>query len=347
MNGVKTVGSGPEKSRPTIREVAKLAGVSHQTVSRYFRSNETVKETLRGRIAEAIVELDYRPNLIAKAMRDRKTWRLALLLPQGTAMSSLDVLVGATAAVRDAGYVVELVTLGGPEESRTARVLELADSGLFEGVVSLAELSMEPSQLAAARVPIIVAPNYDGHMRSVGETADASPIAEIMGRLTDEGHRVFMHVSGDYNHSSARKRRDAYLDAISHLGVRSYAVVDCDWSPERARQAVLDLPEDSGVTAIIGANDLVATGAIGGALDRGWQVPRDISVTGWDNFSIAAAMRPSLTSVAVDYERLGRTIMTRLLAAMQHQLVSEDAAPFTRVIWRASTGVAPGTIITP
>jgi DNA-binding LacI/PurR family transcriptional regulator len=327
--------------RPTIREVARLAGVSHQTVARYLREDSRINEVSRERIGAAITELDYRPNLVARAMRDRKTGRLALLLPSGMAISSLEMLAGATAAAAESGYVVEVVTLGDPLQRRSGRVLELADSGLFEGIVSLTPVDEDITRPGFTRTPVVVEPHYDEHMRSIGLLADATPISGLVERLADNGHRTFMHVSGDYVHTSARNRRQVYLDTIDRLGLRSHGVVDCGWDWQRARQAVLNLPSASGVTAVIGANDKVAAGAIRGALERGWRVPGDLSVTGWDNSAIGEIMPPSITTVAVDHERLGRQTLTRLLARMREEPDQHDPSPITQIIWRESTGPAP------
>ncbi|MEU4654909.1 LacI family DNA-binding transcriptional regulator [Streptomyces sp. NPDC023723] len=327
--------------------MARLAGVSHQTVSRYLRSDATINEALRERIRLAIAQLDYRPNLAARAMRNRKTGRLALLMPSGTAISSLEMFAGATTAAREAGYDVEVVILGDPMESRERRVLELADYGVFEGILALTPLPALSERSTRGSTPIVVCAEYDEQMRSIGELADATTTAEIIEHLAEQGHRRFLHLAGDYAHTSARARRQVYLETIARLGLESHAVVDCDWLPDRARRSILDLPADSGVTAVIAANDLLATGAIRGAQERGWRVPGDLSVTGWDNNPLGAAMMPSLTSVAVDHERLGRRAVGRLLAVLRGEAEPDDGGLITRVVWRESTAPPAARTRTP
>ncbi|NYI07441.1 LacI family DNA-binding transcriptional regulator [Allostreptomyces psammosilenae] len=329
------------KRRPTIREVARLAGVSHQTVSRYLRDDPTVNEAMQQRIGQAIAQLDYRPNLVARAMRDRRTGRLALLLPSGTAGSALEMLTGAAAEAHEAGYVVEVVTLGGPTESRAGRVLELADSGLFEGILAATPLPGLSERSMSGATPIVISADYDDQMRSIGELADASTTAEIIERLARQGHRRFLHIAGDYAHTSARRRRQVYLETIERLALESYGVADCAWLAESARRAVLDLPADCGVTAVVCANDVLAAGAIRGAVERGWRVPHDLSVTGWDDNALGAAMMPSLTTVSVDHERLGRRAIRRLLAVLRGQPEPEEHERITSVVWRESTAPAP------
>ncbi|MDT0265868.1 LacI family DNA-binding transcriptional regulator [Streptomyces sp. DSM 44915] len=325
--------------RPTMREVARLAGVSHQTVSRYFKADDTIHAELRQRISVAVAQLGYRPNLVARAMRNRRTGRLSFLLPPGTAASSLELLAGAQEEAHRAGYGTEVFTLDGPLETRAERALELADSGFYEGILALTPLPLD-TRRAAGDTPIVIAPHYDQHMRSIGQLADAPDLDEIITRLAALGHRRFLHLGGDYRHTSARRRRDVYLETIDRLGLRSHAVIDCAWRAELAHRAILDLPADSGVTAVVAANDVVAVGAISAALARGWRVPEDLSVTGWDNNPVGAAMTPSLTTVSVDHEELGRRVSRELLATVREEPVPEENEGFTRVFWRSSTGPA-------
>jgi DNA-binding LacI/PurR family transcriptional regulator len=124
--------------------------------------------------------------------------------------------------------------------------------------------------------------------------------------------------------------------------VRSAGVVGWDWSPETARRAVLDLPADSGVTPIIAANDGLAGGAVRGALDRGWRVPDDVSVTGWDDYLLGAWLSPTLTTVAVDFDELGRRAMNRLIAVLQEEAPPRYEGSVATVVWRGSTGPVDG-----
>lgn len=329
--------------RPTILEVARLAGVSHQTVSRYLRFHGAgMKDATRERVSAAIADLDYRPNVVARAMRARTTGRLAMLLPLGDATGSLEMLMGATSAAQAAGYVLEAVTLGGPAPSRPGRVLELAESGLFDGVVSTTPLGIDARRAADTRTPIVVLPDYDEEMRGIGDLADATPIRELVERLVADGHRRFLHVAGDLAYTSARNRRDLYLESVESLGAESSGVIVADrWSPEVARRALTELPAGSGVTAVVCANDRLAVGAIRGAVERGWRVPDDVSITGWDDDPVAGFVLPSITSVAVDYEQLGRRATEQLLEVLSVEFTPTERTPVMRTIWRESTGQAP------
>ncbi|SEE86955.1 LacI family DNA-binding transcriptional regulator [Ruania alba] len=325
--------------RVTIRDVARAADVSHQTVSRFLKyQGAGMKPATLERIRSAVAELDYRPSLVAQAMRGRRTGRLALVLPSGNAISSLEVLNGATDAARQQGYDVEVVLLGGDDSERDQRLRAIAESTLFEGVLCLTPVPAETWTSAA--VPVMVSPDYDAEMRGIGPLADASRIGDFLDRLAELGHRDVLHVSGDYRHTSARSRRDEFIASARRLGL-TYRVVDGDWSGEVGRRAVLALPEDSGPTAIVAANDVVAAGAARGALERGWLVPGRLSLTGWDEHLLGEWLSPRLTTVAIDHVRLGTRAMDSLVAAVRGTEHVPDPEPITRIVWRDSVGPPP------
>ena len=326
--------------RPTIMEVARLADVSHQTVSRYFRAPDGLKPATKARVQAAVEQLHYRPNLVARSMRTRQTGRLAVIVPT-LAYSPARMLAGASTAAHAAGYAVEVLSLEGGAEERTRRVAELADSRQVDGIVSFAPVLAAAELQASSGTPIVASADFDDEMRGIGELADASAIAELIRGLADLGHRRFLHVTGDLQFASARARRDTYLKTLAELGLESLGVVEGDWSAEDGIAAVQALPHRGGPTAVVAANDLVAGGVIRGAIDRGWRVPGDLSVTGWDDHDLGRLLSPSLTTVEINLEELGARAMTRLIAALRDEPAPPEKRGLHRVIWRESTGPAP------
>ncbi|MDT0342644.1 LacI family DNA-binding transcriptional regulator [Streptomyces litchfieldiae] len=325
--------------RPTMKEVARLAGVSHQTVSRYLRSREGLKPSTLARIDAAVRELDYRPNLVARSMRTRRTGRLALVLPT-MVFSPARMLAGAAAAAHEAGYAVEVVSLEGGAQARAERMLELADSGQVEGILALAPIQAAVEDRLPHGAAIVVSADFDDEMRGIGELADASPVIEMIERLAELGHRRFLHVAGDLQFASARSRKAAYLETVARLGLESVGVVDGDWSGDSGVAAIRALDAERMPTAVIAANDCVAAGVIRGAKDRGLDVPGDLSVTGWDNNDICQYLPPSLTTVHVDLEGLGRNAMLRLVKAINGLDLEPSPHPLNTVIWRESVAAA-------
>ena len=327
-----------QPKRPTIHVVAARAGVSHQTVSRYLRNNGGLKPATMAKVQAAIEELNYRPSRVARSMRTRRSGRIAILLPTATPYLPPRLLGAASAAAHEAGYTIDLVGLEGGAEDRAARAQELADSGEFEGILALAALAPRALWPAA---PVVIIADYDDDLRGLGALADGAACGEIVRYLRGLGHRSFLHLAGPRDFASARNRRQMFADTVTELGVREM-VIDCDWSAQSGYEAIMSLPQDSGITAVVAANDVIAMGAVRASLSRGWRVPEDLSVFGWDDRELARFATPSLSTVAVDRERQGREAMCRLIAIMRgDDPPPTDTTSLHTVIPRESTGPAP------
>ncbi|UED87435.1 LacI family DNA-binding transcriptional regulator [Streptomyces profundus] len=333
------------KKPPTIYEVARLAGVSHQTVSRFLRKDPTMRPDTVRKVAQAVQELNYRPNLAARSMRTRRTNRIAVILPDSTSFVPTRMLSGAAAAAHEAGYLLDVVGLGGDAAARAARIGTLLQPENVDGILSFTPLAenMEGLAPSALRVPIVVDGEYDDHMRSRGLLADATPAADIVAYLAGLGHRRFVHVAGPRNWASAWNRRRMYERAVAEQGLISHAVVDGDWSVRSGWDAARDIVAGSGVTAVFAANDQVAFGVIRGLQSLDIDVPGEVSVFGWDDDELGRYFDPPLSTVAVDRERQGRAAFERLLSLLQGDRPAAplDTTVLNRLVPRGSTGPAP------
>lgn len=332
--------AGAAPKRPaTIHQVASLAGVSHTTVSRYLQDKDSLKPKTRVKVEFAIKTLDYRPNLVARSMRTRKTNRLAIVLAAGPYFPGR-LLRAAFEAAHKAGYQVEVVSIEGGPKARADRIDDLAESGQVEGILAISSIGGKGRR--SRRVPIVESDIYDDHLRGKGELANAAEVRAIIQHLSELGHRTFLHVAGAPTHASARNRRSVYLETIEEFGLDSFGVLGGDWSSQSGFDAITSLPDDSGVTAVVAANDGVALGVIRGALSRGWQVPRDLSVFGWDDEEFGRFATPSLSTVAIDREARGRYAIHHLLAEIQGDPLPEPPSrDINRLIFRESTAPPP------
>ena len=341
MQGSRTTAGTSRPKRVTIVQVAERAGVSHQTVSRYLRFNGGLKPATVEKIQASIRDLNYRPDLIARSMRTRRTNRIAIVLPELTYFLP-SPFQGAAAAAHEAGYQVDVVSLEGDEARRRDRVLTLIDSERVEGVLSLTPLGDVLAQQAEPTVPMLVMGEYDEKMRSTGAFADGAFVADVVQHLADLGHRRFLHVAGSQDWASGRNRRAVYLEAMERLGLESYGVVGGEWSVQSGYEAARDLPANSGVTAIVAANDHVAFGVIRGLQDRGIRVPDDVSVVGWDNEELGRFLSPTLTTVELNLGLIGRQTMRELIARIEDREPPSFAPEVMgRLITRGSSGPAP------
>jgi len=325
--------------RATIYNVAELAGVSHQTVSRYLRHNGGLKPATSEKVQSAIAALNYRPNVIARSMRTRRTGRVAILMPAAMNSLPLRLMSAASSAAHASGYAVDMLGLEGPEASRVARAQELADSGEFEGILAIATLGDEP--IVSSTTPIVIVADYDDELHGIGALADGAACSEIVQTLVDLGHTHILHVAGAQQYASARNRCRTFVDATKKLGV-SGTVAGGDWFGQSGYDAITALPTDTPITAVVAANDGQAMGAIRAARDRGWSVPRDISVFGWDDNELCRFTTPSLSTVAIDRERQGRQAMEELIALIHgSELPPPDMTSLHTVVLRESIGPVP------
>ncbi len=320
---------------PTSRDVAARAGVSQSTVSNVLTGRPGISQTTRERVLKVAKELRYRPNLAARSMRTQRTGRLALVLPITTWFAS-KILAGATQAAQEAGYTIEVHTLPGDFHSRQQRLDEIVNSGQFEGVLSFVPMPPCPSGEGGATVLSLA--EFDDDMKVSGDLTDPAPLVTMIEELALRGHRRFLHITGALAYPSARARRDAYVRTIEKLGLQSLGVIEGDWTGESGLNAIRSLPDDAPPLAVVASNDLVATGVVRGALERGWTVPGDLCVTGWDDLVSSALQVPSITTVFLDYQRLGARSVQRLVAALRDEPEPPSGGGLQRIIWRESTG---------
>ncbi|WP_245807268.1 LacI family DNA-binding transcriptional regulator [Krasilnikoviella flava] len=342
---------------PTSRDVARLAGVSQATVSYALTGRGTIAAATRERVLRVAESIGYRPNLAARSMRTRRSGRLAVVTG-ATLDNQLRLLAGAGEVAEAAGFVMETHTVDGTVEERTARVCDLAGSRQYEGILTLVpvlpEALSEPSDDAPAgqddgATPVVAEATFDEQMRTLGDLADASTVEVFVEALVAAGYRRFVHVAGPEQFASARARRDVYVTSVARAAadpatpdVVSLGVLGGSWSGDDARRAVAEIPADALPVAVVAANDFLAAGVLRGAAERGWSVPGDLVVTGWDNVEMGAFMMPSLTTVAVDFPEAGRAVMRRLVAAIRGEPRPGPGRPIHRIVWRESSGDLPG-----
>jgi len=338
---------------PTSRDVARLAGVSQATVSYALTGRGTISAATRDHVLRVAESIGYRPNLAARSMRTRRSGRLAVITG-ATLDNQLRLLAGAGEVAEAAGFVMETQTDDDTVARRSEHVRNLAASRRYEGILTLVPvlpevLSDTTGAPGDGATPVVAEATFDDKMRTLGDLADASTVRELVEALVAAGHRRFVHVAGNDQYASARARRDVYLDAVARAaadpttpGVVSLGVLGGTWSGDAARRAILDLPAQAAPVAVVAANDVLAAGVLRGAAERGWSVPGDLVVTGWDNFAMGALMTPSLTTVDVDFPEAGRAAMRRLVAAVRGEPRPGPGSPIHRIVWRESTGALPG-----
>ncbi|WGL15790.1 LacI family DNA-binding transcriptional regulator [Microbulbifer bruguierae] len=336
----------------SIKQVAKLAGVSTATVSRYLNSPEQVKEKTRGKVQAAIDEIGYAPNALARNFRRGKTSLIVVVLPAIGDPFLEKVMRGIWRVADEQGYsilirdtqsnshefdeytdlvfskqadgILLLASISPFEEASASRGSERAHPPL---VLGLESVSAELSQFPSVRVDNITA------------AADGTDF------LIQLGHQRIGFIAGKRDSLLTKDREKGYRKAMrkAKLPVVGEWVVEGEQTIDGARRAtrrLLDLEQRP--SAIFCANDEMALGAIHEIKSAGLKIPRDISVIGFDDIRYAEIADPPLTTIAQPAEEIGERSMRRLCQAIDGS--DADSAPEIvphNLIVRKSTGRAP------
>ncbi|WP_310017028.1 LacI family DNA-binding transcriptional regulator [Microbacterium resistens] len=304
---------------PSIRDVARLAGVSHQTVSRVLNDHPSIRPETKARVLDAIQVLDYRPNVAARALATSRSSTLGILSSTTGEFGPTSSIAGIEDAARAAGYAVS--TLNIPDttpEAIGAAVRQLVREHV-DGIVVLAPQVRVFSVLRgmAVAVPFVslqTASGSDGVTLSADQVAGARMITEYLIRL---GHTDILHVAGPQDWIEAESRMRGYLDALRDADLPTFPPIRGDWTADFGYFAGQELARRRDFTAVFAANDVMAIGLMHGFRDAGLRVPADVSVVGFDDVPVAAHVAPPLTTVHQDFPELGRRAVQILLAQIR------------------------------
>lgn len=337
-----------ETHRPTIADVARRAGVSKGLVSFALNDRPGVAPDTRLRILDVARDLGWTPSVRGRSLSSGRAYACGLVIGRSPDVIAADpffpsFIAGLEDEFSVSGQVLVMaVATPGRHEEQTYR--GLAADRRVDGVI-LTDLREGDPRIALVQSLGLSAV-------TLGVPAEASPFSSVsiddgvgirraVEHLATLGHRRIAHVAGPSDMLHAVHRRDAFADAAQAAGV-SATVVETDFSAAdgaRATHELLDAGDRP--TAIVYSNDSMAVAGIGVAQRRGLHVPRDLSVTGFDDTDIGRHVHPSLTSVATDARQWGAVAARTLLAAISGDEPRHVALDDPRLSIRASTGAPP------
>lgn len=325
---------------PTIYDVARLAEVSHQTVSRFLRGYQGIRPETRERVLKALHELDYRPNLAARSLTTGRSHRIGALTHEIDQVGPSKIAQGASIAAREAGYLLDIVTLDMSNRDAINQALELIMQHDLAGVLALSSTDEMTQAFEAAdfRVPAYIAAEEDDARGGHPSEITSVGLPALLSHLAGLGHQRLLHIAGPTAWSAARNRVRAYERAVAKHGLGSHGVLYGDWSAKSGYDAIMSLKAPLPVTAVVAANDQMALGAMLALTERGYRIPEDVSVTGIDDIPEAAYFAPPLTTLRVDFATQGRNAVEQLLAQIEHLVLPPRPALPSRLVARKSTG---------
>ncbi len=326
--------------RPGMNDVARLAGVSHQTVSRVLNEQGSVRPETRDRVLHAIEELGYRRNLAARALVTQRSGTIGLITSGNALFGPQRAMVAIEEAAREAGFFLSLATI---KRANAQRMRELLDHLLAQGVEGIVVIAQQQEVVEAlhvfdAPVPVVAVAQPDivpAGMLSVNLDQEAGARLAVR-HLAELGHTEIAHISGPLDWSDARARLDGWKSECSALGINPVPLIQGDWSSERGYSVGAELIRAGAPTAVFAANDMIALGLIRAFAEKGLRVPQDVSVVGVDDVPGASNFIPPLTTVHHRFATLGAAIMESLLSVIEGRNVT-DRVIAPQLVVREST----------
>jgi LacI family transcriptional regulator len=300
--------------RATIRDVARRARVSHQTVSRVINGHESVTSETRARVLRAVQELAYVPSAVARSLSSNRTHTLGMVTTDVSDHFFAEAVAGAEAEARKRGYflIIGSIEEGSEDDERTylRLMLERRVEGLIVAVPRLRLAGDDLLADAAARVPtVLVASDVELPGADHIDIDNRRGGLDATGHLVAQGHRIVATITGPLDWPSARARLDGYRDALREAGLstdRARVEAGVDWGLDGGRRAAERLLASTpSLTAIFAQSDLLALGTIAALRSRGLRVPEDVSVIGFDDIPVSSIFDPPLTTVRQPMREVG------------------------------------------
>lgn len=330
---------------PVMLDVAALAGVSHQTVSRVVNGHPSVSPTTRARVERAIEELGYRPNTAARALVTRSTRTIGLVTVNVNQYGPAQTMFGLEGAARKAGYSLSVAMLDEASATAMKEAVDRFVSQSVDAVLVQATYHAAAQALRSLNPPVpLVAVQVGGDHHHTTVYVDQQDGAALATRhLLDLGHPTVHHLSGPADSEEAQGRLVGWRTELLRAGALVPEPLHGDWWPESGYEAGLELARrirnrraGGRSDAIFVANDQMALGVMHALSSEGLDVPGDVSVVGFDDVPEAPYFSPPLTTIRQDFAELGRRGVQTVLDHLQGRPVAPRPVPAQLVV-REST----------
>ena len=327
--------SAPSVARRVgVREVARAAGVSTQTVSRVLNDYQGVRAHTRQRVLDAVAALDYRMNNAARALGTSRTRTIGIIASGASMYGPAVGILALEAAARAAGrWVTAAYADAGDPASVVDAARHLYAQGV-DGIVVVAPHARTLSAIESAGVGVPVVALHGPGATTMQQDAARIAVAHLVG----EGHSRIAHMAGPDDWIEAVARAEGFTAAASEHGLRPAGFWRGDWTASSGLAAAAEIADavrsTDGPTALFVANDQMALGLMAGLNDAGLSVPENVSVVGVDDNPDAAYYRPALTTVRLDVAGEAARCVAGITGDQQSALTSGIATP--ELVIRAS-----------
>jgi DNA-binding LacI/PurR family transcriptional regulator len=328
----------------SMADVARLAGVSSQTVSRVSTGHPGVVAATRQQVLAAMQQLGYRPNSAARALKlgEFRTIGVILFTLSTTGNSRTVEAIAGHAA--EQGYAITLIPVAVPTQDGVLGAFTRLGELAVDGIIVIMEVHLLDAATVTLPpgVPVVVVDSDAGDRYPVVDTDQADGARQAVRHLLGLGHRTVWHVTGPAESFAADRRANAWRDTLRQAGRPIPELRRGDWSAESGYHAGLALASEPACTAVFAANDQMALGVLRAFHERGRAIPADVSVVGFDDIPDSASYLPPLTTVHQDFAEVGRRCVQSLLRQIRNEPEGPGTALVpTRLVPRASTAAPP------
>ncbi|WP_082542876.1 LacI family DNA-binding transcriptional regulator [Microbacterium sp. Root53] len=322
--------SSSRPRKPNISDVAQVAGVSYQTVSRVLNNAPDVSAATRERIQQIIKDLGYRRSRTATALSTSRSTTIGILTDGSPRFGPVGTLMALEKVARQKGYFTTVVTVEEPYMTSVPKALDALDEVGVDGIIVIAPLLSMAAEVRSAAIHVPVEMIAAG-VSSTPSLFTYSEDQELGARMATQhlielGHTDIAHFAGSTDWFDGRVRKRGWEGAMRDAGLEPGLCVEGDWSPGWAYRTGLQLVEEGAVPrAVFAASDHTALGLIRALSESGIRVPEDVSVVGFDDVEGSEFFLPPLTTVRQDFTALAHASIEVLLGAIEGREV--DRAP--------------------
>lgn len=316
----------------TIKEVAKLAGVSISTVSRTLSGNAFVEDETRQKVMRAITMLNYKPNQMARGLRAGKTYTLALMIPDINSLYYPKIMRSIEQQVAQKDYALILCNNNENLEMEK-RNLEMLMQRKVDGIFCMSVSDDVRHLIAAGREVPVVLINRDFEDICCVSYDNVDGAYQMVKYLLEHGHRKIAGVFGDFRIQRYRTRYDGCKKAMEEYGIKDYKkyfIYDVTTTEEAYLRTMDMLERKDRPTAFFASLDIVAIGIYSAVYKSGLSIPEDISVVGYDNIDISNYLTPPLTTYNASTRNMAQEAVRCMFKLMEHN----DPSNYENVVLR-------------
>lgn len=307
--------------RLTLRDIAKEAGVSYQTVSRVINNHPHVADDTRQRVRDLIDRLDYHPNKAARSLAGRYAKTIALVASDIQDYGPAQVVINIERAAKAAGYDLVLSIAADTSSASMRAAIDSILHWHVDGILILKPVRgvsyEEITQLSGGLPLVQINSQHDQIVPSLMIDQEYGTRL-LLDHLFNLGHRAISMIHGPSHYFDAIARQAACEKIMHEKGLHPVAAREGDWSADSGYKAMQSiLGQGVHFTAVFAANDQMALGAMRALREMGWRIPEDVSIVGFDDVPEAAYFEPPLTTIQQDFALLGENSITYLVECIE------------------------------